>query len=180
MAPNTDIATRALVVALKAPCSGKTTEEVAAITGLSTRQINRIYARAIYRGFDPNLRPLVIRDEYLRDAPRSGRPPKQTEETKKEVFSKVRRDRYGREKSCADIAGELSLQGCDLSAMTVWRVLRKARFRKTKPTRKPGLTKKMRRERLEAVFVRDGKEPASLCSGAPFPMRRRVLIIAGV
>ncbi|KAI8671803.1 hypothetical protein NCS57_00656700 [Fusarium keratoplasticum] len=89
MAPNTDIATRALVVALKAPCSGKTTEEVAAITGLSTRQVNRIYARAIYRGFDPNLRPLVIRDEYLRDAPRSGRPPKQTEETKKEVFSKL-------------------------------------------------------------------------------------------
>ncbi|KAM5361041.1 hypothetical protein ACJZ2D_013368 [Fusarium nematophilum] len=80
MAPNTDIATRALVVALKAPCSGKPTEEVAAITGLSVRQVNRIYARAIERGFDPNLRPIVVRDDYLRDAPRSGRPMKRIEE----------------------------------------------------------------------------------------------------
>jgi hypothetical protein len=135
-------------VALKAPCSGKTTEEVAGIAGLSPRQVNRIYARAIDRGFDPNLRPLVIRDEQLRDAPRSGRPTKQTEEAKNEVIRKVRRDRYGREKSCADIAGELSSEGYDLSAITVWRILKKAGFRKTKPTRKPGLTKKMKSERL--------------------------------
>jgi len=36
--------------------------------------------------------------------------------------------------------------------MTVWRVLRKAGMKKTKPTRKPGLTKKMKEERL--VFCR--------------------------
>lgn len=33
--------------------------------------------------------------------------------------------------------------------MTVWRILRKAGMRKTKPTRKPGLTAKMKKERLE-------------------------------
>ncbi|PQM43535.1 hypothetical protein VC83_09662 [Pseudogymnoascus destructans] len=42
-----------------------------------------------------------------------------------------------------------SLQGIDISATTTWRVLRTAGFRKTKPTRKPGLTKKMRAERLK-------------------------------
>ncbi|KAK2122168.1 hypothetical protein NOF04DRAFT_1337507 [Fusarium oxysporum II5] len=74
MAPNTDIATRAFVVSLKAPCSGKTTNEFAEITGLSVRQVNRIYARAIERGVDPNHGLVVILDSYLEDAPRSGRP----------------------------------------------------------------------------------------------------------
>ncbi|KAK2485807.1 hypothetical protein H9L39_03787, partial [Fusarium oxysporum f. sp. albedinis] len=83
MAPNTDIATRALVVSLKAPCSGKTSPEVAEISGLSIRQVDRIYARAIENGFDPNARSLILKDEYLRDRPRSGRPAKATERVKK-------------------------------------------------------------------------------------------------
>lgn len=149
MAPNTDIATRALIVTLKSPIGGKTTAEVAEKTGFSTRQVNRIYARAIERGFDPNHMPLVIRDEWLQDAPRAGRPVKQTVEVRKEIIAKVRTDRYGREKACADIAGELSLQGVNISSTTIWRVLKKAGFRKTKPTRKPGLTKKMKAERLQ-------------------------------
>ncbi|OBT44174.1 hypothetical protein VE00_04785 [Pseudogymnoascus sp. WSF 3629] len=118
MAPNTDISTRALIVALKSPTRGKTSAEVAEKTGLSTRQINRIYARAIERGFDPNHMPLTLRDEWLQDAPRSGRLVKQTVETTQDVVAKVRTDRYGREKACADIAGELSLQGVDISSTT--------------------------------------------------------------
>ncbi|KAJ0127189.1 Uncharacterized protein HZ326_29705, partial [Fusarium oxysporum f. sp. albedinis] len=148
MAPNTDIATRAFVVSLKAPCSGKTTNEVAEITGLSVNLVNRIYARAIKRGFDPNVRPLILRNGYLEDTPRSGRPSKQTEETKELIISKVQRDRYGREKTAADIAGELSSQGVLISTSLVKQVLKSAGFRKTKPTRKPGLTKKMKDERL--------------------------------
>jgi hypothetical protein len=31
----------------------------------------------------------------------------------------------------------------------VWRVLKKAGYRKTKPTRKPGLTKKMKKDRVD-------------------------------
>jgi transposase len=144
----TDLATRALIVTLKAPCAGKSTAEISAITGISTRTINSIYARAIERGFEPNSVPLVIRDEWLQDASRSGRPTKKTE-IKEEVISKVRRDRYGREKTCTDIAGELTSSGFNVSSITVWRVLREAGFRKTKPTRKPGLTKKMKTERLD-------------------------------
>ena len=151
MAPNTDISTRATVLAFKSPCGGKTTVEVAKITGLSIRQVNRIYSRAIERGFDPNQEPLVIRDEWLRDAPRSGRPSKQEPTVQQEVTAKVRQDRYGREKTCADIAGELSLAGHDVSATTVWRILRSAGFRKTKPTRKPGLTKKMKKDAVGQI-----------------------------
>ena len=73
-----DISTRALVVTLKSPLGGKTTAQVVAITGLPTRTVNSIYARAIERGFDPNAVPLVLKDEYLQDAPRAGRPTKQT------------------------------------------------------------------------------------------------------
>ena len=92
MAPNTDIATRALVVTLKSPIGGKTTAEIAEKTGLKVRTINDIYARAIQRGFEPNHLPLVIRDEWLEDAPRSGRPLKQTEETATAIVKKVRLD----------------------------------------------------------------------------------------
>jgi transposase len=67
---------------------------------------------------------------------------------KESIVKKVRRDRYGREKSCADLAGDLSREGVDISATTVWRVLKSAGYNKTKPTRKPGLTKKMKEERL--------------------------------
>ena len=75
MPQNTDIATRAFVVSLKAPCSGKTAVEVATITGLLKSVINKIYARAIARGFDPNQQPLDIRDCYLEDAPAAAAQP---------------------------------------------------------------------------------------------------------
>lgn len=144
---HTEISTRALIIGLKS--TGKTTVEVAELTNIPARTINAIYARAISRGFDTNRRPLEIHDTYLADAPRSGRPSKQKTDIQTEVLSKVRFDRYGREKTCADIAGELSLSGIDISAVTIWRILRKAGLKKTKPTRKPGLTQKMKDERLQ-------------------------------
>jgi transposase len=148
MAPNTDISTRALVVALKSPFGGKSTTQISEITGISPRTIDAIYGRACQRGFEPNARLIKLLPEYLEDAPRAGRPRKQ-EAVTGATIEKVRRDRYGREKSCADIAGDLSAHGFDVSSTTVWRVLRAAGYNKTKPTRKPGLTKKMRQERLD-------------------------------
>jgi hypothetical protein len=62
---------------------------------------------------------------------------------------KVSNDRYGREKTTADLAGELRLLGISISASTVTRILKAAGYRKTKPTRKPGLTTRMRKERLQ-------------------------------
>jgi transposase len=149
MAPNTDIATRALVVTLKSPIVGQSTNAIAEKTGLSTRTINLIYARAVQRGFDPNILPLIIKNQFLEDAPRSGRPTKQTEEMKQSIAAKVRGDRYGRELSSADLAGYLSTDAFEISATTIWRCLKNQGFKKTKPTRKPGLTKKMKDERLK-------------------------------
>jgi transposase len=140
-----DLATRALIIAYKA--DGKTNQEITGMTGAEKRTINSIYARAIERGFDPAVRPLKLENKHIEDARRTGRPSKQQQAFEK-VVNLVRRDRYGREKTCADIAGDLSKDGLDISASTVWRVLRKAGYKKTKPTRKPGLTKKMRDERL--------------------------------
>lgn len=146
----TDIAMRALVVTLKSPAGGgKTTAEIHGITGLPIRTINSIYAKAIKRGFEPNEVPLHLINEYLEDAPRSGRPTKQTAEAKDLVIAQVSRDRFGREKTAADIAGELSLQGLEISTSTIIRILKAAGYKKTKPTRKPGLTAQMRKERLE-------------------------------
>lgn len=82
-------------------------------------------------------------DGHLEDTPRSVRPSKQATVLQK-VVDTVRTNRYGREKSCADIAGALSLEVFDISASTVWRVLKKAGSKKTKPTRRPGLTKRMK------------------------------------
>ena len=76
MAPNTDIATRALIVTLKSPLRGKLTSEITEKIGILKRTINDIYARAIQRGFDPNILPLTIKDEYLQDTPRTRRPSK--------------------------------------------------------------------------------------------------------
>jgi hypothetical protein len=81
--------------------------------------------------------------------PRSGRPTKQTEEMKQSIAAKVRGDRYGRELSSADLAGYLSTDAFEISATTIWRCLKNQGFKKTKPTRKPGLTKKMKDERLK-------------------------------
>ena len=149
MAPNTEISMRALIVTLKSPVVGLSSADIFAKTGVSISSINRIYAKAIERGFDPNIRPFVIKDKWVQDAPRSGRPQKQTSENINNLIAKVRNSRYGRELNCADLAGAFSAEGIDISAMTIWRMLRKAGFRKTKPTRKPGLTKKMRDDRLK-------------------------------
>ena len=44
------------------------------------QSVNRIFASAIKRGVEPDLRPLCLRNEYVTDAPRSGRPWNKTTE----------------------------------------------------------------------------------------------------
>jgi transposase len=136
--PSTDIAVRAQVVALKA--YGVKAAEIEERTGIKPRTQRDIYARAIKCGFDPS-QPVLTK--YVVDEAKSGRPPKITPEKRQEVLDAVGKDRYGREKTCDVIADEVGLSG-----MSVWRVLRRAGLKKTKPTRKPGLTKQMRAERL--------------------------------
>ncbi|KAF1920445.1 hypothetical protein BDU57DRAFT_15502 [Ampelomyces quisqualis] len=103
--PVYNLATRALIVAYKA--DGKSNHDITEMTGVEKRTINSIYARAIERGFDPALRPLKLENKHIEDAPRSGRPSKEQKASEK-VENHVRRDLYDREKTCADIVGDLS------------------------------------------------------------------------
>ena len=140
--PSIPIATRAQIVTLKA--FRYTNEEICSKLHLALAHysLDRIYTRALARGFNPE-RPTCL-DHHVEDAPRSGRPTKQTESVKVDVEAKVTRDRYGREKSAEAIAAEVGL-----CPSTVRIILKKAGYKKTKPTRKPGLTEEMKKARLE-------------------------------
>ena len=69
---------------------------------------------------------------------------KRTSAKIREVIKKVYRDRYGREKSTEQLALDTNI-----SARTIWRILRSQNFRKTKPTRKPSLLAEMKKDRLK-------------------------------
>ena len=53
-------------------------------------------------------------------------------------------NRYGCEKTTADLASKLNLKRIEILAMTVFRIFKKAGFKKIKLTKKPKLTKKMK------------------------------------
>ena len=120
---------------------GATLEHIQSVTLIKRRALQYLFKKAINRGWNPTTNPLII-DGYVVDGPRPGRKPKVTREFEQRILKKVTSNRYGREKSCAYIAAE-----CGCSAQTVWRVLRRHGYRKTKPTKKPCLTKAMKEAR---------------------------------
>ncbi len=148
--PHTTISQRALIVTLKSPLISKSSAEIAIITGVSSRQINRIYAKAIENGFEPNTIPLNLCDEHLQDLPRSGRPKKANKEAIQSVIKEVSYSKKSREMTTDDIANKLRRYSeIQISGRTVHRILRQAGYRKTKTTKKPGLTTQMKKIRLE-------------------------------
>jgi transposase len=145
--PSYDTATRAQALTLK--LMGCPNAEIQSITGMQPRTVQLLHKKALERGFNPAESKTIL-NHHIEDGKRSGRPTKQTTEIIQDVISKVRRDRYGREKSCAQIAADL---GGRVSDITIWRILKAAGFHKTKPTRKPGLTQEMEDARLQ--FARE-------------------------
>ncbi|KAH7304662.1 hypothetical protein B0I35DRAFT_516634 [Stachybotrys elegans] len=81
------IATRAAVLALKA-ATRLTTVETAALVGLTVQQVNHVYGNAIKLGFDPNVKPLTIRDSWLLDIQEVQRPPRDSATCTTTGFSK--------------------------------------------------------------------------------------------
>ena len=149
VALNTDIYTRTLITTLESPAYGKIKAQISELTGVKPRTVDCVYSRAIQAGFEPNVLPLKILKQHVQDAPRSGRHIQQTAEAIQQIVDHVRRDRYRREKTCTDLASDLSrLLGIKLSRSTIYRVLKTTGFRKTKLARKSGLTQKMKDERL--------------------------------
>lgn len=84
-------AVRAQVLALKQ--FGASNRQISDITCISERQIQRFWAKAIARGYDPVDGSKALKDEYLIDEPRSGRPKKATIEASNEILTKVRKSR---------------------------------------------------------------------------------------
>lgn len=126
---------------------------IEAITGVKKRTLQYVISRAKKRGFDPSARPIQWNDDWFSDGPRLGRPLKK-ERIKVTVADLVRANRHGREKSTLDLSEDLAKRGIKASPMTVWRVLRSASFRKTKPTRKPGLSPAAKAARLQWCLER--------------------------
>ena len=73
------VSTRSAVLVLKSSIVGWSGTQIEDMLGVNRSTVNRIFKRAIKRGFDPNSRPLVLKDEFVVDAPRSGRPTKQSQ-----------------------------------------------------------------------------------------------------
>ena len=85
-----DIATRASILTLKA--LGKTNADITYVTGFNESTVRSILAKAIQRGFDPSIRPILILNSYVEDASRSGRPKKQTPEVQQRTITQVQTD----------------------------------------------------------------------------------------
>ena len=146
--PYYDVATRSAVVALKS-AGGCTTEEVSAKLGISTSQVNRIYASAIKRGFDPQNKPLKIENAFVETKSKSGRPTKLTDDVRDALLETLG-NLDGRSSSCADMSDYLSSSwNIQINKATIARCLKKMGYRKVKPTLKPGLTKEMRAARRQ-------------------------------
>lgn len=120
-----DVATRAVVVGLKA-LTGWSSADIALLMGISVRQVNRIYARAVKAGFDPTVRPLKISNGLFADLPRTGRPTKLTAEIRDRIIDIVQRSEE--HVSARKIADQLNAEGHMVSAMLVWRFLKKAKL----------------------------------------------------
>jgi hypothetical protein len=84
--PRLDVAGRAQVVTLK-DNTALTNAQIGQIVGCEERQVQRIFAKAKERGWQPGTK---LKDEYLKDAPRSGRPVLTTPQIKEQVIAYVR------------------------------------------------------------------------------------------
>src|ERR1700677_3989725 len=111
------------------------------------RTLFRIKAKAFKRGYRPEEDPRIL-EAYVEDSKRSGRPKTVTEAVSQSILANVRADRNGREKSTEYLAYEYGI-----SRRSVLRVLKAAGMNYVKPTKKPGLTDKMKAARLK--FCRD-------------------------
>ena len=122
---------------------GVPVKEVADICKMSTQTIYRLKKQARERGYDPAVSRL-LEEAYVIDAPRSGQPPKVTEEVEKAILDNVRKDKSGREKPSAVLGYEHGL-----SSTTILRVLKRNGMKSCKTTKKPGLSESMMEARYQ-------------------------------
>lgn len=94
---------------------------------LGSRQIQRLWDKAIKRGFDPT-KPILL-DAHVEDAPRSGRPLTLTEEKIADIEAAVANlEREGKEASSRAVAEQVGV-----SPSTVLRALKIQKKRRANP-----------------------------------------------
>lgn len=86
---------------------GMSMEDVGRITGFSRSTLYDLKKRATERGYDPVVAPIIY-DEYAVNAKRNGKPGISLDK-QQEIVAKVTMDRYGREKSTAEIARKVEV-----------------------------------------------------------------------
>ena len=106
-------------------------DAAATASGMTSITVRRLRKKARERGFDPEVSS-VMKEEHVKDAPRSGRPPKVTSEVESDILTTVRKDTNGREKPAAVLAYEHNI-----SATTILRVLKRNRLRWRKTLKNP-------------------------------------------
>jgi len=86
-----------------------TNTQIQQVTSIPPRTLNDILDRTVKAGYEPVTSDGVysrLDSSHVANALKPGRPSKQ-EAIQEEVLTKVRRNRYGREKSCTQIAIKL-------------------------------------------------------------------------
>ena len=101
---------------------------------MSVSCIKSVVQEVWKRGFD-EAKSRIILNIYFRDVPWLSHLTKHTSAKIREVIEKVRRDRYGREKSTEQLA-----LNTNINTITVWRILKLQNFCKTKATHKSSLS----------------------------------------
>ena len=110
---------------------------------MSKASIYRLQKSALARGYDPKVDP-HIKEEYVIDVPRAGRPKVTNEADEANIIHHVQETRAGRESTCAQLGHQFGV-----SAMTIDRILRAQKMGKRKPSWKPWLTDAMKAARYE-------------------------------
>jgi hypothetical protein len=113
------------------------------VSGMSKASIYRLQKSALARGYDPKVDP-HIKEEYVIDVPRAGRPKVTNEADEANIIHHVQETRAGRESTCAQLGHQFGV-----SAMTIDRILRAQKMGKRKPSWKPWLTDAMKAARYE-------------------------------
>ena len=141
--PRYGLATRAQAVVIKA--LGTPLKVITHVTEISARHIGNLVKKAVENGWRVDW---VLLNNHLKNKPGPGRKKTITPNLKQKVINAVTCDCYRRKKSTKMIAREIGL-----SALSVRIILRKHGFRKTKPTRKPGLTAAIKNERYRFALA---------------------------
>ena len=135
--PYYGLATQAQAITLHAV--GVAYKIITNITGISARYVQNLVDKAVSRGWNAN-EPLL--DSDVKDKPGRGRKRKFTKEQEKEIVEAILTNRYSREKTCLALAKQFKT-----NHQTIWAILRRYSYRKTKCTCKLGLTKAMKEAR---------------------------------